>query len=73
MEYKGISQHIDFCRLPTPGDRYELLQVLGVGTYGEVYKAKGINYTGLKFYEHKINKNLLISIFRQSYWETRCY
>ncbi|KAL7032575.1 hypothetical protein ACKWTF_007349 [Chironomus riparius] len=40
MEYKGISQHIDFCRLPTPGGRYELTQVLGVGTYGEVYRAK---------------------------------
>ena len=44
MEYKGISQHIDFCRLPTPGGRYELTQVLGVGTYGEVYRAKGITH-----------------------------
>jgi len=49
MEYKGISQHIDFCRLPTPGGRYELTQVLGVGTYGEVYSAKGITHYAFAF------------------------
>lgn len=41
MNYKGISQHIDFCSLPTPDERFELIQVIGEGTYGEVFLAKG--------------------------------
>lgn len=38
--YIGLSQHIDFCRLPSPGDRFELQELIGEGTYGEVYSAK---------------------------------
>ncbi|XP_037032331.1 myosin-IIIb-like isoform X7 [Bradysia coprophila] len=38
--YIGLSQHIDFARLPTPGDRFELQDLIGEGTYGEVYSAK---------------------------------
>lgn len=29
--YVGLSQHIDFVRLPSPGDRYELRDMIGEG------------------------------------------
>lgn len=38
--YVGLSQHIDFGRLPCPGNRFELNELIGEGTYGEVYSAK---------------------------------
>ncbi|CAG7716224.1 unnamed protein product, partial [Allacma fusca] len=34
-----VSSKIDFQSLPNPSDRYELLEVIGEGTYGEVYVA----------------------------------
>lgn len=37
--YIGLSQHIKFSRLPSPGDRFELRDLIGEGTYGEVYSA----------------------------------
>lgn len=37
--YEGLSQHIDFSRLPCPGNRFELNELIGEGTYGEVYSA----------------------------------
>ncbi|GAB0099464.1 Neither inactivation nor afterpotential protein C [Sergentomyia squamirostris] len=40
MSYAGLSQHLDISRLPPPGDRFELLDLIGEGTYGEVYSAK---------------------------------
>ena len=40
MAYVGLSQHIDFTRLPVPTDRFELQHLIGEGTYGEVYSAK---------------------------------
>ncbi|XP_071534803.1 myosin-IIIb-like isoform X6 [Panulirus ornatus] len=40
MSYMGMSQHIDFDNLPDPNTRYELLEVIGEGTYGEVFAAK---------------------------------
>ncbi|CAL4059864.1 unnamed protein product, partial [Meganyctiphanes norvegica] len=40
MSYVGMSQHIDFDNLPDPNERFELLEVIGEGTYGEVFKAK---------------------------------
>lgn len=40
MAYLGLSQHIDFCRLPIPTDRFELIHMIGEGTYGEVWSAK---------------------------------
>lgn len=39
MAYLGLSQHIDFCRLPDP-QRFELQHLIGEGTYGEVFSAK---------------------------------
>ena len=41
MNYKGLSQHIDFNSLPNPEDRFELLHVIGEGTYGKCFFAKG--------------------------------
>ncbi|KAG5679675.1 hypothetical protein PVAND_009229 [Polypedilum vanderplanki] len=47
MNYKGLSQHIDFNSLPNPEERFELQHVIGEGTYGKCYYAKdkvtGIN------------------------------
>lgn len=40
MAYIGLSQHIDFGRLPIPTDRFELIHLIGEGTYGEVWSAK---------------------------------
>lgn len=45
--YTGLSQHIDFGRLPSPKDRFELQDLIGEGTYGEVYSARDKN-TGKK-------------------------
>ena len=38
--YVGISRHINFSILPNPSDKFELLEIIGEGTYGEVYSAK---------------------------------
>lgn len=40
MPYTGLSQHIDFGKLPSPGDRFQLKELIGEGTYGEVYSAR---------------------------------
>ncbi|XP_055693301.1 myosin-IIIb-like isoform X2 [Lutzomyia longipalpis] len=40
MSYAGLSQHLDISRLPSPGDRFDLLDLIGEGTYGEVYSAR---------------------------------
>ncbi|CAD6208851.1 GSCOCG00010680001-RA-CDS [Cotesia congregata] len=37
--YGGLSQHIDFNSLPDPSERFELQDLIGEGTYGEVYAA----------------------------------
>lgn len=38
--YEGLSRHIDFSILPDPTDKFELLDIIGEGTYGEVYASK---------------------------------
>lgn len=38
--YAGLSQHIEFNRLPAPNDRFELQDLIGEGTYGEVFSAR---------------------------------
>lgn len=38
--YADLSKSIDFSILPDPVNRYELLKVIGEGTYGEVYRAR---------------------------------
>lgn len=50
--YAGLSQHIDFNRLPCPGNRFELQDLIGEGTYGEVYCAK----------DKKSNKHVAVKI-----------
>lgn len=40
MAYKGLSQHINFDKLPAPENRFKLQHLIGEGTYGEVYSAK---------------------------------
>ncbi|XP_058463872.1 myosin-IIIb-like isoform X1 [Malaya genurostris] len=48
MAYNGLSQHVDFLRLPNPSERFELLVLIGEGTYGEVYSAKD-KHSGRKY------------------------
>ncbi|XP_050729022.1 myosin-IIIb-like isoform X4 [Eriocheir sinensis] len=52
MSYMGLSQHIDFDNLPDPNTRFELLEVIGEGTYGEVFAAK----------DHDTNEKVAIKI-----------
>ena len=40
MAYNGLSQHVKFEDLPAPGDRFVLQDLIGEGTYGEVYSAR---------------------------------
>ncbi|KAJ9598119.1 hypothetical protein L9F63_026776, partial [Diploptera punctata] len=40
MSYHGLSQHVNFEELPAPGDRFVLQELIGEGTYGEVYSAR---------------------------------
>jgi serine/threonine protein kinase len=40
MAYHGLSQHVNFEELPSPGDRFTLQDLIGEGTYGEVYSAR---------------------------------
>jgi hypothetical protein len=40
MAYHGLSQHVNFEELPAPGDRFILQDLIGEGTYGEVYSAR---------------------------------
>ncbi|PSN47191.1 Myosin-IIIa [Blattella germanica] len=42
MSYHGLSQHVNFEELPAPGDRFVLQDLIGEGTYGEVYSARDV-------------------------------
>jgi myosin-3 len=39
MALRGLSQHLNF-EVPPPGDRFVLQDLVGEGTYGEVYSAR---------------------------------
>ncbi|XP_020280531.1 myosin-IIIb-like isoform X2 [Pseudomyrmex gracilis] len=39
MAYHGLSQHVNFDVIPDPGERFRLEEMIGEGTYGEVYAA----------------------------------
>ncbi|KAL0100751.1 hypothetical protein PUN28_019257 [Cardiocondyla obscurior] len=39
MAYHGLSQHVNFDAIPDPGERFQLEELIGEGTYGEVYAA----------------------------------
>lgn len=39
MAYHGLSQHVNFDVIPDPGERFQLEELIGEGTYGEVYAA----------------------------------
>lgn len=39
MAYRGLSQHVNFDMIPDPGERFQLEELIGEGTYGEVYAA----------------------------------
>lgn len=43
MSYLGLSEHIDFDSLPDPSGRIRLDEVIGEGTYGEVFRAFDID------------------------------
>ncbi|XP_034180215.2 myosin-IIIb isoform X1 [Osmia lignaria lignaria] len=47
MAYHGLSQHVNFDVIPDPDDRFVLEELIGEGTYGEVYSAH-CNETGNK-------------------------
>lgn len=40
MAYRGLSRHVDLEALPEPGARFSLQELIGEGTYGEVYSAR---------------------------------
>lgn len=40
MAYQGLSQHLDFDAIPDPDERFSLQELIGEGTYGEVYSAR---------------------------------
>ncbi|XP_015595858.1 myosin-IIIb isoform X2 [Cephus cinctus] len=40
MAYHGLSQHVNFDVIPDPDDRFSLEELIGEGTYGEVYSAR---------------------------------
>lgn len=39
MAYRGLSRHVDIEGLPSPGNRFTLQELIGEGTYGEVFCA----------------------------------
>lgn len=45
MTYRGLSQRVHFDALPSPVERFTLKELIGEGTYGDVYSAKD-NLTG---------------------------
>ncbi|XP_034246808.1 myosin-IIIb-like [Thrips palmi] len=45
MTYRGMSQRVHFESLPSPVERFALKELIGEGTYGDVYSAKD-NLTG---------------------------
>ncbi|KAK6642740.1 hypothetical protein RUM43_004242 [Polyplax serrata] len=40
MAYQGLSRHINLEATPSPGDRFTLMELIGEGTYGEVFSAR---------------------------------
>lgn len=36
MAYQGLSRHVNLDKVPSPADRFALLDLIGEGTYGEV-------------------------------------
>ncbi|KAL0279116.1 UNVERIFIED_CONTAM: hypothetical protein PYX00_000736 [Menopon gallinae] len=40
MAYQGLSRNINLDKAPGPGDRFVILELIGEGTYGEVFCAK---------------------------------
>lgn len=42
--YVGLSQHIDFGRLQSPGDRFELRDMIGEGEYACVVWGLTLNW-----------------------------
>ena len=45
MTYRGLSRRVHFDSLPSPVERFALKELIGEGTYGDVYSAKD-NLTG---------------------------
>jgi len=55
MAYHGLSQHVNFDVIPDPGERFRLEELIGEGTYGEVYAAydkKTSNKVAIKILEN---------------------
>lgn len=54
--YVGLSQHIDFGRLQSPGDRFELRDMIGEGKCGTVVVVVGFISIELKYNDFEIIK-----------------
>lgn len=70
MVYKPCSQYsqiIDFAQLKSPDNEWKLLETIGEGTYGEVFKAKHL-HTG-QFAAVKIMEsyNELVEVIEEEY------
>ena len=56
--YSNYSQVIKFDELETPDNQWTLLESIGEGTYGEVFKARNVktnNYAAVKIMESIID------------------
>lgn len=63
MAYRGLSRHVDFEALSEPGNRFTLQDLIGEGTYGEVYSARDTT-TG----KHELMCSVYILLLCIHYW-----
>lgn len=46
MAYRGLSRHVNIDSLRDPRNKFKLQELIGEGTYGEVYWAKDVETGG---------------------------
>ncbi|GLH16633.1 Myosin-VIIa [Gryllus bimaculatus] len=62
MTYQGLSQHVRFEQLPDPSARFTLQELIGEGTYGEVFSAREVSSGKGKRVAVKILENVADNI-----------